>query len=402
MIDPLGKDSFIHNMEKTESAPSYSSEAIERFYRWMYSDQEGIVQTCAFPVPTENQDKSDMGQGKWIHARTFNEFKEFCETHSNLWRYHVYSGVNTLANEPNRGRGSTENIDTIKKLSFDIELAKQSYKGSTKEDVWWTYQYALAEIKYMSEEYDVWPLVVMSENGIHLHYNVQFPCTDDLMYNRQHLYSKYITQKAMNNKYTSLIESKAPERITFDQDDVSDPARVMKVAGTHGIKSEHGRLCGIIHEPSMNKAGKILPSNIEKQPDQIVKFLDDSQTKSTSNGSTNANIESVDVTPSDLDDELQETLEHRVSSNPKFRSFWNGEAHGYDSRSEMEFAFVIKLLSYGFDEQNIAAIMWASGMSKWDEESDHYRKKTIENAIDYFDGNTVKDSSNGSFSFSDR
>lgn len=402
MIDPLDKDSFIHNMEKTESAPSYSSEAIERFYRWMYSDQEGIVQTCAFPVPTEDKDKSDMGQGKWIHARTFNEFKEFCETHSNLWRYHVYSGVNTLANEPNRGRGSTENIDTIKKLSFDIELAKQSYKGSTKEDVWWTYQYALAEIKYMSEEYGVWPLVVMSENGIHLHYNVQFPCTDDLMYNRQHLYSKYITYKAMNNKYTALIESKAPEHITFDQDDVSDPARVMKVAGTHGIKSEHGRLCSIIHEPSMDKAGKILPSNIEKPLDDIVKTLDDSETKSTSSGSTNANIDSVDVTPSDLDDELRETLEKRVRSNPKFRSFWNGEAHGYDSRSEMEFAFIIKLLSYGFDEENIPAVMWASGMSKWDEESDHYRKKTIENALDYFDGNTVKDSSNGSFSFSDR
>lgn len=206
----------------------------------------------------------------------------------------------------------------------------------------------------------------------------------------------------MNNKYTALIESKAPEHITFDQDDVSDPARVMKVAGTHGIKSEHGRLCGIIHEPSMDKAGKILPSNIEKPLDDIVKTLDDSETKSTSSGSTNANIDSVDVTPSDLDDELRETLEKRVRSNPKFRSFWNGEAHGYDSRSEMEFAFIIKLLSYGFDEENIPAVMWASGMSKWDEESDHYRKKTIENALDYFDGNTVKDSSNGSFSFSDR
>jgi|APHM01.1.fsa_nt_gi hypothetical protein len=402
MIDPLDKQTFIQQMSKSESAPSYSKDAIERFYRWMYSDQNGFVQTCAFPVPNKKKANANTGEQKWVHARTFNEFREFCETHSDLWRYHVYAGVNTLSETPRTGRGAAEHIDTIKKLSFDIELAKQSYGGSTKEEVWWAYQYALAEVKYMNEQYGVWPLVVMSENGIHLHFNVDFECSEDMLYNKQHLLGKYLTQKAMNSKYTTIIESQAPEHINFDQDDVSDPARVMKVPGTRGIKSQTGRLCGIIHQPNRENAGVITQSDIDKTPDEIRDELDTQSGESTSNGCTGVDMESVDTTPSELSDDTWARVNHLIKTDNAFRQYWNGDADGYDSRSELEYAFVLKLLKHEFDKSVIADIMWASGMSKWGEEGQHYRERTIENAAEYFDGNTVKDSTNGSFSFSDR
>lgn len=402
MIDPVDKQSFIENMSKSESAPSYSKSAIERFYRWMYSDQEGFVQTCAFPVPDKESGDSIKGEQKWVHARTFNEFREFCETHSDLWRYHVYAGVNTLSETPRTGRGGVSEVKRVKKLSFDIELSRQSYGGSTKEEVWWAYQYALAEVKYMSEQYGVWPLVVMSENGIHLHFNVDFDCNDDLLYNKQHLYGKYLTQKAMDSEYVSVIKSQAPDFITFDQDDVSDPARVMKVPGTQGIKSKNGRLCGIIHQPNREQAGRITESDIDKTPDEIREELDDSAGQSASNSSTNVQMESVDTTPSDLSDETRKRVKKLLDTDPKFVQYWNGDVDGYDSRSEMEYAFVLKLLKHGFSQDVIPDILWASGMSKWDEEGQHYRKRTIENAVEYFDGATVKDSTNGSFSFSER
>jgi len=400
VIDPLTKDEFMRNMEKSENTTkSISKSAVSEFYDWMYEDQSGVVQTCAFPVPSEDQTKSEMGEGKWVHAREKEEYVTFCDTHSDLWRYHVYAGVNTLDESPRYGRGSVDHIDRVRRLAFDIELAKDSYKGSSKEDVWWTYQYALAEIKFISERYGAWPMVVMSENGIHLHYKVDFPCDDGVLYNKQHLYSKYITQQAMDNKYVEAIESKAPDHIQFDQDDVSDPARVMKVPGTKGIKSENGRMCGVIHKPELQQCGVVTMSDVDVSEDEIKDYLgeDNNSTSQSSSG----DIKSIDTTPSDLNNDVAERIEHYVKVDEKFTQYWNGDVDEYDSRSEMEFAFVIKLLNHGFTEEEIVEVMWASGMSKWNEESDHYRKKTLENAQKWFDGSVTKDSTNGSFSFSE-
>lgn len=399
MIDPLSKSEFISHMNKSESAPSYSENAVDRFYRWMYSGQQGAVQVCAFPVPPKDTDKCDLGKGKWIHSRSYNEFEDFCRTHSGLWQYHVYSGVNALDDSPQYGRGGVGNIDRVSKLSFDIELSRESYGGSTKREVWWTYQYALAQIKYVSEKYDVWPLVVMSENGIHLHYNVEFECSDEYLYNRQHVYSKYITQDAMSNRYVDIIEQKSPDNIEFSQDDVSDPARVMKVPGTRGIKSEKGRLCGIIHQPNSDNAGVITESDIPKSVSEIKNEIDSSVNRSNGSLSSDSSTENIDVTPSDLTEDVALRVEHLIRNDPSFSGYWRGDHEEYDSRSEMEFAFIIKLLNHGFTESEIVNIMYASGMSKWNEESKHYRETTIANAIDYFDGSVTKDSTNGSFSF---
>jgi hypothetical protein len=403
MIDPLTKKEFMGGMKAAKRADQYSENAVERFYRWMYSNQTGVVQTCAFPVPPSDKDKNDMGGGKWIHARTYNEFEEFCRTHSGLWRYHVYSGVNTLNNIPQTGRGSVREIETIKRLTFDIETSRSSYQGSSKEEVWWTYQYALAQIKYISEKFNAWPLVVMSENGIHLHYMVSFECSNDYLHNRQHIYSKYITKNAMNNKYVSIIESKAPDDIVFDQDDVSDPARVMKVPGTLGIKSKDGRLCGIVHQPPSDTAGTIRGSDIEMTPEELRdEFSQSNNSQAPSSKPSATQISDIDSSPSDLDNETEKLVGDLKRNDDSFQDFFNGDHGEYKSRSETEFAFIIKMLNHGFTKEQIVNTMWASALTKWDEESDNYRKRTVQKAIDYFDGSVTKSSRNGSFSFSDK
>ena len=402
MIKPLNKEQFLDRMRSAESYGDYSENAVERFYNWMYRNQNGVVQTCAFPVPPEGKTADDMGEGKWIHARTFNEFEEFCNTHSGLWMYHVYSGVNTLSQAPEYGRGDTQNIDNIDIVSFDIELAKESYGGSTKEEVWWTYQYALAEVKFMEERYGVWPMVVMSENGIHLHYQVDFDCREELLYKRQHLYSKHITHEAMDNKYTDAIKSKSPEHITFDQDDVSDPVRVMKIPGTKGIKSDSGRLCGIIHEPNAEDAGTITERDIRSDPETIRDTFNSGKDVSNSSTSTSKSDIDVDTTPSDLSEDVRERVKHLIKNDHSFADYWAPDLDESTDRSEMEFGFVIKLLNHDFTKDEIIQIMWASGMEKWNEETDHYRKKTLAEAIDRFDGEVQKDSTNGSFNFSER
>jgi hypothetical protein len=393
MIQPLSENEFMTQMGKAEQAGDYSESAVERFWDWMYGRRDGIVQVCAFPVPTKDKTKDEMGEGKWVHSRSLREFKDFCSTHSGLWRYHVYAGVNTLHEEPEYGRGSVDHINRVHRLTFDIETERDSYGGASRREVWWTYRYALAQVKYMAEEYDVLPLFVMSENGVHLHYRADFPCTDEYLQGRQHTMCKYITYKAMDNKYVDVVLNNCPSDITIDQDDVSDPPRVMKVPGTRGIKSDTGRLCGIIHEPQLSGAGIITESDVDV--DESV-FDDDS---STTPGSLDS-PRNVDTTPSSLGDDTVGKVKRLAKNDSRFRQFWKGKIPGYESRSEAEFAFVIKMLNHGFDEQQIVDIMWASGMSKWGDESSHYRERTVENAIDYFDGTVKKDAEDGSYSFS--
>lgn len=392
MISPLNKDEFMEQMKKSENAGDYSENAAKRFWYWMYSDEEGLVQICTFPMPTENKSKSEMGEGKWIHARSFNEFNDFCKTHSGLWRYHVYAGVNMLDTIPEYGRGSVEHIDKVHRLSFDIETQRDSYSGASKEEVWWSYRYALAQAKFMLEEYEVLPLMIMSENGIHMHYKVSFNNSKELLDGKQHMYCKYITHQAMNSSYVQEIEEKAPNHITFDQDEVSDPPRVMKVPGTRGIKSENGRLCGIIHEPNLSDAGIISGEDMEVTQEDIDGI------EERNNGSSDT-TQGVDTSPGDLGSETMEKVRRLAKNDEAFGKYWSGNIGEYKSRSEAEFAFVIKMLNHGFTELQIVDVMWASGMSKWEEESDHYRERTIQRAIEYFDGTVVKDSKDGSFNF---
>jgi hypothetical protein len=393
VITPESKSDFMRKLEMCEQTGDISEPTIESFWTWMYGGGDEIVQVSAFPVPTEDQTQDDLGQGKWIQARSLGEFKQFCDTHSGLWRYHVYAGVNTLDHSPDRGRGRLEHIDNIDHISFDIETKTESYGGATKQEVWWSYQYALAQVKFMSEEYGVYPMVVMSENGIHLHFKCDFPVNDDLLVGKQHLYVKYITHQAMESKYAKVIESEAPDHIVFDQDDVSDPPRVMKVPGTRGIKSDNGRLCAIIHRPELRKVGKITEDDISVDTDEF-------ETDDTEDSTTKQTVKHDDLTPESLSNQTKSKVARLAKNDATFKQYLGGEPGEYKSRSEAEFAFVLKMLNHDFSVQQIVNIMWASGMTKWDEESDHYRERTIDSALDYFDGDVVRDSTEGSYSFS--
>lgn len=400
MIEPLGKSKFMKQLNRTEKDIDSSRGVIEEFWDWMYSDNDGLVQTCSFPVPTENKDAHEMGRGSWTHADSKDEFLEFCTSYSGMWRYHIYSGVNTLDTEPDSGRGGAEDINTVNHISFDIETERESYGGASKEEVWWCYKYALAQVKFIKEEYEqpsdkesLEPMVVMSENGIHLHFKANLDFNDDTRYKKAHIKSKYLTHQAMNSKYAKKIEQDAPDSITFGQDDVSDVPRVMKVPGTRGIKSETGRLCCVIHKPDKTKVDAFTSEDIHV-PDEFIEQLDQSS------DSSDKEITEVEVTPEDAGSELMTRVKSLCKKEPLFKRLFRGDTSDYDSRSEAEFAFVMKMLNHGFEPSEISQIMWASGMGKWQEETDHYREKTIKEAYSRFDGNQVKDSTNSSFSFS--
>lgn len=392
MYDPIDEATFRKQMDVAESMEGTSPQTIRKFYDWMFSDVEGIVQACAFAVPIDTEDSTFTPQGKFEHLDDVNTFIEFAQKYSGLMTYHVYAGVNTLNATPTDGRGDLEHIDTINHVTFDIETKREAYQGSTVEEVWWSYRYAMAQVSFMYDEYGVLPLVVMSENGIHLHFKADFPITKDLLVEKQHKLSKFITQQAMNCDEVKKVKGEAPDHIEFDQDDVSDPARVMKVPGTLGQKSEKGRMCGIIHAPGVGEAGQITTSDISIPKAAVLEEPDQEKPTTTK---ADVSLDSDSSMPSDLG----EKLASHARNDGKLRSLLSGDIAGYDSRSEAEFALVIKLLSIGMAPSDIPTIMSKSGMSKWDEEGDHYREKTMNRALDYFDGTVYRDSSSSQMSF---
>lgn len=391
-MQPLDKQQFMSGMELSESKEGSSKSTIKRFWDWMYADLDGHIQVCAFGNPVEKEEETITPGSKWKHVNTFGDFETFCSANSGLWTYQVYSGVNALARNPTDGRGGLDEIDRVNHVTFDLETSREAYAGATKREVWWVYQLALRQMRFMYEEYDVLPLVVMSENGIHLHYKADFPITDDLLYNKQHSYSKYITHQAMNCDYVKELKEELPDDIQFGQDDVSDPARVMKVPGTMGQKSDSGRMCAIIHEPPHDEAGTIHTSDVTVPKAVAMEY--EKNEKNTVSAKKAAKVKDVD-----LNDTVEKRLENVKKADPKFRALFNGNLTNYESRSEAEYALIIKMLSHSFSPGVVPQLMWESGMSKWDEEDDHYREKTIESALSYFDGTSYADSTTSSLDF---
>lgn len=377
-------------MDKSEDVGNFSQQRVEQFYDWALADQDGTPQVCAFPVPTED-DTSIREQSKYHHPETKEDFVSFCKEHSGLWRYQLYAGVNTNSDVPDWGRGTIDTIDTVNILPFDIETQRGSYKGNKKSDVYWSYAYGVAIAKYIGEKYSAWPMVVMSENGIHLHYRVKFDINDDLLYNKQHKYSKYLTHEAWNSDYVEAVKSKSPKDIKFSPDDVSDPPRVMKVPGTKGIKSDNGRLCGIIHAPNKSEAGVIAEDDLNS--DNVERFIELVKEE------RNEGVSSVDPRKYDLHSNLEEKIDHLCSVDSVFKALWNGNTLHYDSRSEAEMAFILKMMGRGIHPDEVADVMSKSGMSKWTSEGKHYRDKTLENAMSQFDGNMTRDSTDSSLDF---
>ena len=53
-LSPIDKQAFLKQLKKAEEYGDFSEKAVSEFYDWMYSHQDGYVQVCAFPVPTED------------------------------------------------------------------------------------------------------------------------------------------------------------------------------------------------------------------------------------------------------------------------------------------------------------------------------------------------------------
>ncbi len=75
------------------------------------------------------------------------------------------------------------------------------------------------------------------------------------------------------------------------------------------------------------------------------------------------------------------SFEELLQKDEKLRNLHGGSATGYKSRSEAEFALLVKLCYYGFSQQEVWRIMERARIGKWKEASEAYRKRSYTKAL---------------------
>ncbi|MEM4093228.1 MAG: phage/plasmid primase, P4 family [Conexivisphaerales archaeon] len=78
----------------------------------------------------------------------------------------------------------------------------------------------------------------------------------------------------------------------------------------------------------------------------------------------------------------KDTFNHLLTIDGKLNRLWSGDIEGYPSRSEAEFALVMKLIGYGFSDEQINSIMKESKIGKWST-SDQYAEFTLKKAHEW-------------------
>jgi len=86
------------------------------------------------------------------------------------------------------------------------------------------------------------------------------------------------------------------------------------------------------------------------------------------------------------DQEIDQTIQILKSKDKKFSNVFEGnfKEYRYPSRSEAEEYLLVRLVLYGFSDEIINEIMLKSKTGKWAEESEAYRKLSLNNARTYY------------------
>jgi len=75
-------------------------------------------------------------------------------------------------------------------------------------------------------------------------------------------------------------------------------------------------------------------------------------------------------------------FENLLRKDGKLRELYQGSASCYKSRSEAEFALLIKLAYYGFSQAEVWKIMGDAKIGKWKEAPESYRKHSYKKALE--------------------
>lgn len=302
---------------------------------------------------------------EWVESKEM--FLKFCKEHDG--EGNVYVGINPRFEEG----GSSDSIKKITTIPIDIdavtpweETEKKEHQAASEDELQKAIDAAEKIISDLKNMGLTEPLRIMSGNGVQLWYRIPDVKIDKYP-NFEIKVKEFINQ--LDSKYTLKYLDDNRENQNFcsgiELDQVGDTARVMKVAGTKSVKgmdtqARPMRRARVMGEPSFVKDEKLKDFILGLEPPE-------KEEEETSELGDETNLEFWRKVDNKLDDLLS--------------GDWSD--YGFKSRSEAEFSLIVKLVKYGFNQESIQSIMDnVSEIGKWKSESENYRGRTINNAID--------------------
>jgi hypothetical protein len=275
------------------------------------------------------------------------DFLVICEKHNE--KANIYAGINERFTK----EGKAENVSRLQIIALDIDPIRPKGEASTDAELKIAEEKMLQVKAWLKKEFNCEPFITMSGNGFHI--LIKIPSIELNEFNRAGLEQKL---EALNHEVQAKFNDD-----TVHIDPTFDLPRIMKVPGTMSVKGDNTperpwRMCAIV------EANDVPCANITAHLAQIKAQKTDAFGLGTK---TRAEFDAL------------------LQKDTKLRDLFEGKwkKYSFPSRSEAEQSLLTKLVSYGFTEEAINAIMTESKIGRWKERPDSYRRTSIENAVKF-------------------
>ncbi len=275
------------------------------------------------------------------------DFLAICEKHNE--KANIYAGINERFTK----EGKAENVGRLQIIALDIDPIRPKGEASTDAELKIAEEKMLQVKAWLKKEFNCEPFITMSGNGFHI--LIKIPSIELNEFNRAGLEQKL-------EAFSHEVQAKFNDAVVHI-DSTFDLPRVMKVPGTVSTKGldtkeRPWRMCAII------EANDVPCAN-------ITTYL--------------AEIKAQKTEAFELGTKTQAEFDALLQKDDKLRDLFEGKwkKYSFPSRSEAEQSLLTKLVSYGFTEEAINAVMGQSKIGKWQEKTEAYRRRSIENAVKF-------------------
>jgi len=275
-------------------------------------------------------------------------------------------------NDVEEGKDSIKGTQALTDLFFDID-AKRADKNipATKEEKKEAGERAVKLKNYIEKKYKVQGFIASSGNGFHLH----FPLP------RYELKGEAFREE-VNAKVTAFSKRMAKEA-GVETDSTFDIRRVSTLIGTFNQKIQDTPL-----KTEWEKDLMEMPFEQAVKEIQNARNINETLVEAILNENAVARVSAETEEAGELTEEEKIRMANRIdilrAEDEKLDTLLDGKTKGYKSRSEAEFALLIKLFLYGFTEKEAWYIMNnISNQTKWKEAGMSYKKHSIEKAKQY-------------------
>ena len=307
---------------------------------------------------------TNEGINTWLTKEEAIQFvKEYNEKGFTVW---------VSFNEVEEGHDSIEGVSAIQDLWFDIDAKRaDKSKPATKEEREEALQRAVKLKEYIEREYHAVGFLALSGNGVHLHFPLpKYPLVGTNF------------RREVNAKVTAFAKRVAANAGS-EIDHTYDIRRVSTVIGSLNLKIPTAPL-----ETKWEKSLEELPFEKAVEVIQSARNANQKLLEAIMNENAGAPAQSGTEETGELTEEEKIRVANRIdilrAEDEKLDTLLDGETKGYKSRSEAEFALIIKLVQYGFSKKEIFYIMDnISQQKKWKEARTSYKEHTYKKAKQY-------------------